>query len=189
MLMTAFQGELRETTILFAALVGFSDFQASRPPHVLQETLEEFLQETSEACGQNQGEIDKIMGDKILVVFDHQTLGSAERAARAAWNTARTVRDALTARGFPLATAFGVNSGIVLAGVQGAPTVRLVYTVIGDPVNLAARLASVALDRPDGGIVVGGAIQRLLPPEVITVPLPIRRVKGKTQEVDLFLAS
>jgi class 3 adenylate cyclase len=70
---------------------------------------------------------------------------------------------------------------------MGAANARLSRTVVGDPVNLAARLASLATGRTDGGIVASQQILAGLPPSFSAEKLPISKVKGKTQAVEAYL--
>ena len=107
------------------------------------------------------GEIDQLIGDAIMATFN--TRGDqpdhAERAARAALALQRRPpRSPTTHPDWPRFRV-GVNTGEALVGVVGAAGGRS-YTVIGDTVNVAARLESPA---PVGGVAVGGATLRALP--------------------------
>ena len=86
-------------------------------------------------------------------------------------------------------TAVGINSGEVVSGTLGAANVRLARTVVGDTVNLAARLASVAAGLTEGGIVVAGATVEMAGNVFSFEKLAINRVKGKTHAVEAFLAN
>lgn len=185
-------GEIREVTILFSSLASFWETAAGRPPGEVFPYLEKHLQAMDRAVTQFGGEIDKVIGEKILVVFDHQFLGGSEMAAVAAIEVVRQIRRELASE-LPasLQPVMGINSGPVIAGMLGATTVRLDYTVIGDPVNLAARLATLSsglimADPGFSGVLLSGRVVAMLGGKVPTRRLPIKQVKGKTQEVEVF---
>ena len=138
------------------------------------------------------GEIDKVIGEKILVIFDHRFLGGAEGAAVKALAVVRQVRAEL-AEALPpsVQPVMGLNAGSVIAGMLGADSVRLDYTVIGDPVNLAARLGTLGIwlasvEKDFSGVLLSGGIAAILGNRIQAKRLPVKQVKGKTQEVEVF---
>lgn len=133
-------GEVREAAVLFIDLVGSTKLAASRPPQEVAEILNEFFEAVVNAVDERQGSINKFQGDAALAVFG-VPLPTPE-AASAALATARTLRSHL--RRLPLVDfGIGVSAGPVFAGNIGAEN-RYEYTVIGDVVNEAARLADLA---------------------------------------------
>jgi adenylate cyclase len=78
----------------------------------------------------------------------------------------------------------GLNSGEVLAGLVGGPSGHRKHGVVGDTVNLAARLESVA---PVGGVVVGAETAAALPPDAVLERLPLLEVKGKDEPVEAYV--
>jgi adenylate cyclase len=132
----------------------------------------------------------QFIGDEIEAVFgapvptsDHPTM--AVRAALemrqrlAAWNERRH------AAGQPLFRhGIGIHSGIVLAGNIGSPE-RLSYSLVGDPVNLAARIQSLNKDF-GSDILVSGTTRKRLAADVDLMALPAVRVKGKSTEVEVW---
>jgi adenylate cyclase len=142
-------GELRRATVLFSDLRGFTAIAERMAPGEVVGTLNEYFSVMAEwvrACG---GFVDKFMGDAMLVVFGlfdgSETAGG--RAAADAIRCALGMQERLAALNarrqvageWPLAISIGVDSGEVLAGTIGAED-RLEFTVIGDTVNVAARL-------------------------------------------------
>ncbi|PKL47235.1 MAG: hypothetical protein CVV42_13795 [Candidatus Riflebacteria bacterium HGW-Riflebacteria-2] len=174
----------RHATIIFSSVCGFSEYQKSHDAGEVFDLLQKHLQAADAAIGQFGGEIDKMIEDKIMIVFEQAGADSeiSGRAIKAA-DVIRTKM--LQSTGMPVG--IGVNTGTVVAGVMGAANARLSRTVVGDPVNLAARLASLATGRTDGGIVASQQILAGLPPSFSAEKLPISKVKGKTQAVEAYL--
>jgi adenylate cyclase len=138
-------GELREASILFVDVVGSTAFAATRDPHDVVDTLNRFFEIVVEVVTLHGGWINKFEGDAALCVFgapaDHpDAAGAALVAARELARRLATELDGLEA-------AIGLSAGAVVAGNIGAAQ-RYEYTVIGDPVNEAARLTELAKTRP-----------------------------------------
>lgn len=142
-------GELRQAAVLFCDLRGFTAMAEHTPATEVVATLNEFFTAMTEwvrSCG---GFVDKFIGDAMLVVFgllgeDRDAAGSGAAAAlRCALGMRDRVAALNAARGAsgrpPLSVTVGVHAGEVLAGRIGAAD-RHEYTVIGDTVNVAARL-------------------------------------------------
>ncbi len=180
------EGEHREMTIVFSSLFDFHAFQERQAPAEVHRVLEEHVAATGEGVARWGGEMHEVIGEKILVFFDHETLGGAERAAQAAVAVCGHVRARLAAAACP-PPVMGLNAGSVIAGILGARNVRVAYTVIGDTVNLAARLATLANTVEGSRTVLSGTVRTALGDATAVERLPFRRVKGKTQEVEVFL--
>ncbi|HEX5897252.1 MAG TPA: adenylate/guanylate cyclase domain-containing protein [Thermoleophilaceae bacterium] len=175
----------REVSVMFADLEGFTSFSEGRDPREVSEMLNAYLRVAiPPIVREYDGEIDRLIGDAIMATWgtrgdqpDH-----ARRAVEAALALQReTGRIAEEHPGWPRFRA-AVNSGEVLVGVLGAESGRS-YTVIGDTVNLAARLESQA---PPGRVVIGGATLRALPGTRVEALAGIR-VKGRADPVDAYL--
>jgi len=150
-------GELRAATVLFCDLRGFTAIAERLAPDAVVATLNAYFSTISDwvrTCG---GFVDKFLGDGVLVVFGlfgEQDLPARQRAAAAAIRCALGMPGQLAALNHrraadghdPLAIRVGVDSGEVLAGTIGAED-RLEYTVIGDTVNIAARLQELCKER------------------------------------------
>ncbi|MBF0498547.1 MAG: HAMP domain-containing protein [Candidatus Riflebacteria bacterium] len=186
---TARQGEFREVTVLFSSISNFAEIQERNGSIGAFRSMEAHLEAFNNAIGQHDVDIDKVMGEKILITFDHERLGGKEAAIRTALTVISDVRKALAQGAEPLSIAIGLNTGMVIAGLLGAQTVHMDYTVIGDPVNLAARLAALALNTDGSRIVVAGSVLAAFHSDTRprAIRLSVTRVKGKTQEVEAFL--
>jgi adenylate cyclase len=175
----------RDVSVLFADLAGFTSFAEGRDPREVSEMLNAYFEVAiPPIVREHGGEIDRLIGDAIMATWgtrgdqpDH-----AERAVgAAAAMQAETGRLAAAHPDWPRFRA-AVNTGQALVGVVGAESGRS-YTVIGDTVNVAARLESRA---PTGGVVVGGTTLRAVP-GLRATSLGEIEVKGKRERVDAYL--
>jgi adenylate cyclase len=147
-------GEVRRVAVLFVDLVGSTAMAAERPPTEVVEVLNGFFAVVVEVVETHGGWINKFEGDAALAIFGAPT--GLDDAAGRALAAARELAARL-AEG-PLAAGIGVSAGDAVAGNVGDPR-RYEYTVIGDPVNEAARLTDLAKSR--GGVAASGAAVRL----------------------------
>jgi len=175
----------REVSVMFADLEGFTSFSEGRDPREVSEMLNSYLRVAiPPIVRQHGGEVDRLIGDAIMATWG--TRGDQPDHARRAVDAALAVqretgRIGAEHPGWPRFRA-AVNSGEALVGVLGAESGRS-YTVIGDTVNLAARLESQA---PAGRVVIGAATLRALP-GVRVEALESIRVKGRRETVDAYL--
>jgi adenylate cyclase len=134
-------GEELEVAVLFVDVIGSTQLAAERPPQEVVSRLNEFfgvVVEVVEECG---GWINKFEGDAALAVFGAPLpLDDAPGCALAA---ARRLAERLASGAGGLQAGIGVSAGQAVAGNIGAES-RFEYTVIGDPVNEAARLCELA---------------------------------------------
>lgn len=136
----ALTGEVRRAAILFVDLVGSTQLAQSRSPAEVAEVLNHFFEIVVAAVDERRGLINKFQGDAVLAVF-----GAPLPNADATSDALATARElAITLRRLPVVDfGIGVSAGPVFAGNVGAKH-RYEYTVIGDAVNEAARLADRA---------------------------------------------
>jgi adenylate cyclase len=134
-------GDEREVAVLFIDLVGSTQLTASREPHEVAAVLNDFFQIVVAAVDERRGLINKFQGDAALAVFGAPL--RIDDPASTALATARALGAEL--RRLPVDFGIGVSAGPVFAGNIGAEN-RYEYTVVGDAVNEAARLADRAKD-------------------------------------------
>ncbi len=202
----ALAGELRGAVVLFAGLGGFGKFQTGVSPERLVSLLNLFLRRMSTILRNNGGFIDKFIGEKILAVFFPKTPGQERDAVIAALRASAEMQAGMEEirSQLDLPLGIGLVHGPVLAGIMGAAETRREYTVIGDTVNLASRLADLAcsLDpdgsKPDPARLPGGSIvietgsvaMLELPSEESLKPAATRMdtppIKGKTRAVETY---
>lgn len=181
----------RELTVLFADVRGFTTFSETLEPEELIAMLNEHLGAMTEVVFAEGGTLDKYLGDGIMSFFgdpisqeDHAV--RAVRCAIAMQHRLAELQRAWFADGRPkLAMGVGVNSGWVTVGLVGSAS-RSEYTVIGDNVNLASRLASAA---GPGEVLLSDKTRRLLGGALPVETRGELSVKGKVQPVQVYAAA
>lgn len=177
-----------EVTVLFADLVGFTPFVETAPPEAVIARLDGFFELAVEAVFAAGGTLDKFLGDGVMAFFgapvaqsDHavRAVGAALVIQRRLGELAQTAGASAAA---PLAVRIGLASGAVKVGEVGSGR-RVDYTVLGTPVNLAARLERQAAA---GEIVLGPETWHLLGGTVPTEPLGELRLKGLARPVEAW---
>jgi class 3 adenylate cyclase len=138
-------GELREVTVLFCDVRGFTALSEHMPPAEVIALLNAHMTALTTVVHAHHGVIDKFVGDSVIALF-----GAPRGTGRDAEHAVRAAREMIAARaalnaqgGRPLEVGIGIASGTVVAGCLGSAD-RLNYTVLGARVNLAARLCAQA---------------------------------------------
>jgi class 3 adenylate cyclase len=135
----ALGGDKRELTVLFADVRGFTSFSDRLPPEEVLGRLNAVLKALVQAAFDEDGTVDKYIGDAVMVLFN-APLDQADHRERAV-RTALKMQAGLT--GSDLSVGVGIHSGIAVVGNIGTVE-RLEYTAIGGTVNVAARLCESA---------------------------------------------
>jgi class 3 adenylate cyclase len=185
-------GETRQVAVLFSDIRGFSSLSERMDPQGVVALLNEYLTEMAEAVRPYQGYINNFIGDAIVVIFGAPLVQPdierrAVRAALAMQARLAVLNARRIARGdFPIETGIGICAGEVVAGQIGSPE-RLLYTVIGDTVNVAARLEALTKDYPEHSILVNLAVARAVrdEPGLRIESLGPVRLKGRAEPVDV----
>jgi adenylate cyclase len=142
-------GQELEAAALFVDVIGSTKLAATRPPAEVVTALNRFFSVVVDVVDEHGGLVNKFEGDAALCIFGAPL--ALEDAAASALSAARVMAERLREEVPELDAGIGVSQGIVIAGNIGA-TQRLEYTVIGDPVNEAARLTEQAKNH-DGRVV------------------------------------
>jgi len=181
------QPEVRDVTILFSDLCGFTSMSESMNPAAVAVLLNQYLGAMTEAIFEQEGTLDKYIGDAIMAVFgapldmpDHAACAIraalAMRARLEDFNAQRTTEPELRMR-------IGLNSGRVLACEIGGRSKRE-YTVLGDAVNIASRLeSSVAMPMM---IVIGETTHAEVTGQFAMRPLGNVALKGRQRTIDAW---
>lgn len=152
-------GETREVGVLFVDLVGSTAMAASLPPARVVALLNDFFELVFAVVRKHGGMVNKFEGDGALCVFGAPV--SLADPAGSALAAARELRDTLMEELPEVDFGITVSAGDCVAGNVGAHE-RFEYTVIGDPVNEAARLCEIAKRMPERVVASGAAIERAL---------------------------
>lgn len=179
-------GETRVVTTLFADIRGFTAMSEGMAPQDVVTRLNEVMERAEAAIVAEGGVVDKYVGDEIMALFGAPVSyeDDALRAVRAGLRIQQEVRTINERRAGtePLALGVGINTGMVVAGNMGSAR-RLNYTVLGAPVNLAARLCSEARA---GQTLISDATLEHIRDAVEVVSLGSRSMKGISRPVEVF---
>ena len=178
----ALTGERQLVTILFTDIRGFTSFCESRDPAVVVELLNEYLRTMVSIIVKNGGHVNKFIGDGILAVFADTDPGATPgdhslRTTRCAAEMVETiVGDFRTGAGF--------HTGEVIIGNVGSSD-KMEYTVLGDTVNVAARLESLNKDQRTR-LLMSTEAREMLGGQIDTIYLGSVPVKGKSEKMRLY---
>jgi class 3 adenylate cyclase len=174
-----------EASILFADLQGYTSFAERSGPEAAHELVMSYFERLVPLMESLGGEVHQLIGDAIMVVFnkhgdqpDHAAL-----AARAALALQREAAEVAADRPEWPRFRVGVNSGEVVAAVLGGESGHRKHGLVGDTVNLAARLESIA--SVDSVVIGAGTYERLPPGSVVERLAPLE-LKGKSEPVDAY---
>ena len=188
-------GELREMTMLFCDVRGFTTISEQFDAVGLTKLINKLLTPLTNVILKNRGTVDKYMGDCIMAFWNapmddpnharngcmsalsmlHEMEPLNERLQKEAETDGR--------KHVPLKVGLGLNTGPVVVGNMGSDQ-RFDYSVLGDNVNLASRLEGQS--KSYGVNIVLGANTRALVPELATIELDKIQVKGKTVGINIF---
>ena len=182
-------GENRMVTVLFADIRGFTAITEGMDPREVIAILNDYLEGVGDAIEAEGGVVDKYAGDEIMAIFGAPVSHSddASRAVRAALRMQEAIRGLSESRreaGKPEITmGIGINTGLAVAGNMGSRT-RLNYTVLGESVNLAARMCSMA---GAGEILISGATLEAVEPVLDAQALEPVTLRGWSHPVVMWL--
>ena len=192
-------GERKTVTVLFSDIMGFTALSERKPPEEVVDMLNEYFKEMTDIIFKWDGTLDKFVGDEIMAFWGAPTdqPNHAELAVRCALNMIDRLSEMQkrwTEEGKEiLDSGIGINTGEVIIGNIGATGKKMDYTIIGDHVNLAARVEKLTRNYNAKIIVTGFTINYLATliekglighyqlSEQDTV-----KVKGKEKEVKIF---
>jgi class 3 adenylate cyclase len=176
----------KEVSVVLADLAGFTSFSEGHDPATVTEMLNAYFEPILPLMELAGGEVHQIVGDELMVIFnkagdmpDHPA-----RAAEAALLLQRTAAE--VARDHPGWPRFrvGVNSGKLLVGIVGGRRGHRKHGVVGDPVNVAARLES---ESPVGEVLIGEDTFTRLGAAAVVEAVPPLQVKGKREPVRAYV--
>jgi adenylate cyclase len=190
--MLRFGGERKQLTVLFSDIRSFTAYSERHDAERVVENLREYLTRMVDAVFQNEGTLDKFVGDTVMAVFgapvpqpDHAV--RACRTGLAMMAEVRALEKKWRQEGRePFRMGVGINTGEVIVGNLGSDQ-RFDYTAIGDPVNLAARLEGLNKEFTDGsGIIISEFTYELARDYIHASPLGEVKVRGKDKPVRIY---
>jgi adenylate cyclase len=175
---------------MFADLKGFTPMSERIEPAAMVEMLNGYFRAMNGALVAHHGHLSRLMGDGLMALFgalEHNPWQTADavKAALAMREALAAYNQEIAARGLAkLEFGVGIHTGDVVAGVMGSDRF-MEFTVIGDPVNIAARIEALTrVHHVD--ILVTEAVQKTLDPRFIVRAMPPVAVKGKTEPIATF---
>lgn len=183
-------GRSLDTTVFFSDIRGFTAMSERRSAQQIVDMLNEYFEMMVEVIFRHEGTLDKFVGDEIIALFGApMAMPNAElKAVECALDMAKVLKDFNRTRAAEglneIKIGIGINTGTVVTGAIGSSR-ALQYTAIGDAVNTAARLCSIA--KPDQ-IILSEYTYRKVKDQVDAVTLSPVRLKGKTDELRIYNA-
>ena len=181
-------GELREVTMLFSDIRGFTAMSEKQKATETVALLNEYFEVMVNILFRWNGTLDKYVGDEIMGLF-----GALVPMEDAPWHAVqcaiemqaalRDFNDRRAQQGLEqIEIGIGINTGMVVSGAIGSP-LTMQYTVIGDAVNVASRLCSIA---KKGQIIISETTFAAVTDKVHWIPLEPTKLKGKNQQMRIY---
>ena len=183
-------GDKKVATIFFADIRGYTSFSETKEPEYIIEVLNEYFTEAVEIIIQHNGYIDKFIGDAIMAAWG-VPMATVEEDAYEAVSCALEIQDKVKSKdrvffrgpASKLKVGIGMHTGPLVAGNLGSSR-RMDYSVIGDTVNVAARLEGVA---GPGEVVITDKTYDLLGDHFKVKEMQAVKVKGKKDPLRVFI--
>jgi adenylate cyclase len=181
-------GQKMEATVLFADIRGFTSMSESRDARDVVDMLNEYFELMVEIIFKYEGTLDKFIGDEIMVLYGAPLVqtDATVRAVRTALEMQLALeefnRTTIAEGNDPIRIGIGINSGEVVAGYMGSSK-TMEYTAIGDTVNTASRLCSIARA---GEVIVSEQTYDRVREFFEAQPLPPAKLKGKANALQIF---
>lgn len=183
-------GEMKELSILFSDIRGFTTISEKLTPDELVQLLNEYFGQMTEIVFDTNGTLDKYIGDAIMAFWGspYPQEDHAFRSCSCALQMVRglvKLNQKLQSAGRPsIGIGIGLNTGLVNVGNMGS-TRRLSWTVMGDNVNLASRLEGITKEY-HVQLIISEATYRHVASQFVCRELDKIRVKGKTLPVNIY---
>lgn len=183
-------GTQREVTMLFADIRGFTAMSERHAPEEMVKILNDYFEVMVDVLFSHGGTLDKYVGDEIIGLFGAPVTlpDAAERAVRCGLEMQRALEEFNHVResegAEPIKIGIGINTGPVIAGAIGSSR-TLQYTVIGDAVNVSARLCNVA---KAGEVLISQTTMELAREHISLEERPPVQLKGKSMELPIYAA-
>ncbi len=179
-------GKRQRVTVLFADIWGFTSLSEKLPPETVVDMLNRFFSAMVDIVFEHDGTLDKFIGDNIMAVFGTplEIQAPALKAARCALAMQRRLAEMRQQSCQFHRMGIGINTGEVIAGNIGSQR-HMDFTVIGDVVNIAARLESLTREL-DAQILIGPETYEELKPYFHIEPCPSVILKGRSEPLPVY---
>jgi adenylate cyclase len=176
-----------EKVIFFSDIVSFSTFSEKLPINEVVGLVNDYLAICSNIISEYGGIVNKFMGDGIMASFNHDQVDAAIESSVVIFNTLQTLRES-SQIGNPLHllhSGIGLSYGTVIEGNMGGGTVKMDYTLLGDAVNIGARLESLTRHLP-WALIMSEEVRSHTQKPWPFVSLGEHQVKGKQEMIDIY---
>ncbi|MDR9415243.1 MAG: adenylate/guanylate cyclase domain-containing protein [Gracilimonas sp.] len=173
-------GERRDIAVLFSDIRGFTAWSEQHTPEEVTDMLNNLLSYQADLVHKYGGDVDKFVGDELVAVFQGED--KEQKAVHTAIQIQRQLRSLLQKKEKDLAVGIGINSGEVIMGAMGSEN-RMDFTVLGNTVNLGARLCSAAQKHQ---ILISETVYLNLERKIPVLELDSIKVKGIEKAVQIF---
>jgi adenylate cyclase len=174
-------GERKEATVLFSDIRGFTSMSEKMEPEDVVNLLNTYYDKKTEIIQNFEGDIDKFVGDEVMAIFKGDQM--ANQAVDCAVEIQAEIQRLNRELGKNIEIGIGINSGSMVMGAMGSKD-RMDFTVIGDNVNLASRLCSVA---KAGEVIISENTKKLLvDTNSRMIKLDPIQVKGKEKPIQIY---
>jgi len=174
-------GDRRNVTVFFSDIRGFTAFSESVEPEVVIDLLNKYLSKQAAIVSKHNGIIDKYVGDEVVAIFEGEDM--VDQAVLCAVEIQREIAELNKANAEDIRVGIGINTGMAIVGNVGSNE-RMDHTVLGNNMNLGARLCSIA---QPGQIIISESSWRLLKTkEVRTKTLDVVSMKGMSRPMQTY---
>ncbi|MEX2604595.1 MAG: adenylate/guanylate cyclase domain-containing protein [Gracilimonas sp.] len=173
-------GERRDITVFFSDIRGFTSWSEKHTPEEVIDMLNNLLSFQAELVKNFGGDVDKFVGDELVAVFQGED--KDQKAVNAAIRIQKKITTILKEEEGELALGIGINSGEAVMGAMGSEN-RMDYTVLGNTVNLGARLCSAAAKHQ---ILISNSVFLNLERKIPVTELEEIQVKGIEKPITIF---
>jgi len=182
-------GTESEITILFSDIRGFTSMSEKLSPTEIVKLLNKYFKSMIDVVFKYNGTLDKIVGDELMVLYGVPLKGeddtdNAVKTAIKMFQALDKFNEKIVKEGYkPFKIGIGINKGKAVSGNIGSEQ-QMNYTVIGDTINLGARLCSHA---KSGEILISSSVKGIISNDYPFKKIPSIEVKGKSKPIDVWL--
>ena len=182
-------GTESEITILFSDIRGFTSMSEKLSPTEIVKLLNKYFKSMIDVVFKYNGTLDKIVGDELMVLYGVPLKGeddtdNAVKTAIKMFQALDKFNEKIVKEGYkPFKIGIGINKGKAVSGNIGSGQ-QMNYTVIGDTINLGARLCSHA---KSGEILISSSVKGIISNDYPFKKIPSIEVKGKSKPIDVWL--